>query len=35
MITRKVSSTPRIAFLRCDGRGFNPSLGGDSRAVGM
>ena len=30
MITGKVSSTPRNAYLRCDGRGFNSSLGGFS-----
>ena len=28
MITRKVSSTPRNAYLKCDGKGFNSSLGG-------
>ena len=27
MITRKVSSTPRNAYLRCDGKGFKSSLG--------
>ena len=30
MITKKVSSTPRNAYLRCDGKGFNSSLGGFS-----
>ena len=30
MITEKVSSTPRKAYLRCDGKGFNSSLGGFS-----
>ena len=30
MITGKVSSTPRNAYLRCDGKGFNSSLGGFS-----
>ena len=28
MITEKVSSTPKNAYLRCDGKGFNSSLGG-------
>ena len=28
MITGKVSSTPKNAYLRCDGKGFNSSLGG-------
>ena len=28
MITRKVSSTPKNAYLRCDGNDFNSSLGG-------
>ena len=27
MITEKVSSTPRNAYLRCNGKGFNSSLG--------
>ena len=30
MITKKVSSTPRNAYLRCNGKGFNSSLGGFS-----
>ena len=30
MITRKVYSTPRNAYLSCDGKGFNSSLGGFS-----
>ena len=30
MINGKVSSTPRNAYLRCDGKGFNSSLGGFS-----
>ena len=30
MITEKVSSTPRNAYMRCDGKGFNSSLGGFS-----
>ena len=30
MITGKVSSTPRNAYLRCDGKGFNSILGGFS-----
>ena len=30
MITEKVSSTPRNAYLRCDGKGYNSSLGGFS-----
>ena len=30
MITGKVSSTPKNAYLRCDGKGFNSSLGGFS-----
>ena len=30
MITSKVSSTPRNSYLRCDGKGFNSSLGGFS-----
>ena len=30
MITGKVSSTPRNVYLRCDGKGFNSSLGGIS-----
>ena len=30
MITGKVSSNPRNAFLRCHGKGFNLSLGGFS-----
>ena len=30
MITGKVSSTLRNAYLRCDGKGFNSSLGGFS-----
>ena len=30
MITGKVSSTPRNAYFRCDGKGFNSSLGGFS-----
>ena len=30
MITGKVSSTPRNAYLRCDGKGLNSSLGGFS-----
>ena len=30
MITGKVSSTPRNAYLRCDGKGCNSSLGGFS-----
>ena len=28
MITGKVYSTPKNAYLRCDGKGFNSSLGG-------
>ena len=28
MITGKISSTPKNAYLRCDGKGFNSSLGG-------
>ena len=28
MIIGKVSSTPKNAYLRCDGKGFNSSLGG-------
>ena len=28
MIIGKVSSTPRNAYLRCDGKGFNSSLSG-------
>ena len=28
MIARKVSSIPRNSYLRCDGKGFNSSLGG-------
>ena len=28
MITGKVSSTPKKPYLRCDGKGFNSSLGG-------
>ena len=28
MITGKVSSTPKNAYLRCDGKGFNSSLSG-------
>ena len=28
MITGKVSSTPKNAYLICDGKGFNSSLGG-------
>ena len=28
MITGKVSSTPKNAYLRCDGKSFNSSLGG-------
>ena len=28
MITGKVYSTPKSAYLRCDGKGFNSSLGG-------
>ena len=28
MITGKVSSTPKKEYLRCDGKGFNSSLGG-------
>ena len=28
MITGKVSSTPKKAYLRCDGKGFNSSLCG-------
>ena len=28
MITGNVSSTPKNAYLRCDGKGFNSSLGG-------
>ena len=27
MIIGKVSSTPKNAYLRCDGKGFNSSLG--------
>ena len=27
MITEKVSSTPRNAYLRCDGKSFDSSLG--------
>ena len=30
MITGNVSSAPRNAYLRCDGKGFNSSLGGFS-----
>ena len=30
MITGKVTSTPRNTYLRCDGKGFNSSLGGFS-----
>ena len=30
MIIEKVFSTPRNAYLRCDGKGFNSSLGGFS-----
>ena len=30
MITRNVSSAPRNEYLRCDGKGFNSSLGGFS-----
>ena len=30
MITGKVSFTPRNSYLRCDGKGFNSSLGGFS-----
>ena len=30
MIIGKVSSTPRNAYLRCDGKDFNSSLGGFS-----
>ena len=30
MITGKVSSTPRNAYLRCGGKGFNSRLGGFS-----
>ena len=30
MITGKVSFTPRNAYLRCDDKGFNSSLGGFS-----
>ena len=30
MITGKVSFTPRNAYLRCHGKGFNSSLGGFS-----
>ena len=30
MIIGKVTSTPRNAYLRCDGKGFNSSLGGFS-----
>ena len=30
MIIEKVSSTPRNSYLRCDGKGFNSSLGGFS-----
>ena len=30
MITGNVSSSPRNAYLRCDGKGFNTSLGGFS-----
>ena len=30
MIIGKVSSTPRNAYLRCDGKGFNSILGGFS-----
>ena len=30
MIIGKVSSTPKNAYLRCDGKGFNSSLGGFS-----
>ena len=30
MITGKVSSTPKNSYLRCDGKGFNSSLGGHS-----
>ena len=33
MITGKVSSTPRNTYLRCDGKGFNSSLGGFSSEV--
>ena len=28
MITGKVYSAPKKAYLRCDGKGFNSSLGG-------
>ena len=28
MITGKVSSSPKKAYLRCDGKGFSSSLGG-------
>ena len=28
MITRKVFSASKKAYLRCDGKGFNSSLGG-------
>ena len=28
MITEKVSSAPKKAYLRCDGKGYNSSLGG-------
>ena len=28
MITGKVSSNPKNAYFRCDGKGFNSSLGG-------
>ena len=28
MITGKVSSTPKNAYLRCEGKGFNSSSGG-------
>ena len=28
MITEKVSSAPKKAYLRCDGKGFNSRLGG-------
>ena len=33
MITGNVSSTPKNAYLRCDGKGFNSSLGGLSSEV--
>ena len=28
MLTGKVSSIPKNAYLRCDGKGFNSSFGG-------